>query len=289
MYKVLPLLFLLAVPLLTGTAQEPRKLVVSHPLTAGEQTAAARLTQRPTAQLWWNDKSRVVGASFKGMDADDRTVELASQLPGLRTLVLVPLPHASLTNQGLAKLAQLPDLEFLSLAGRQVTDAGLIHIQQLRTLRALALHCALTDQGMPYLADLPQLEQLDLTQTNVTDAGLEYLTGLPRLHSLILNGTQVTSAGMAQLAEIKTITHLYVGATELDDSAVEHLKTMEQLQLLNIRDTRITEQGVAELAAALLEGCQIIHHATRARGTRSSPIAMTASPPVSAASWRAAK
>lgn len=261
-----------------ATGQEPRKIEVRQPLTARERSAAARLTRRPTAQLWWNHDNRVVGASFKGADANDQTVALASQLPGLRSLVLVPFPDTPLTDSGLAPLAKLSDLELVSITGDHITDAGLAHLGQLRSLRALILHADITDAGLLYLADLPDLEQLDLSQSRVTDEGLVHLRNLPRLTTLILNGTRVTNQGVARIAEIKTITHLYLGMTDLDDSAVELLARMEQLSVLAIQDTRITPQGVAALIPALPDNCQIIHQSGRFRGIRASPIAMATIP-----------
>jgi hypothetical protein len=282
---VLPLVVVLVGIGDVAVGQEPRKIEVRQPLTAGERAAAARLTRRPTAQLWWNPDNRVVGAAFKGADANDQTVALAGQLPGLRSLVLVPFPDTPLTDDGLAALAKLSDLELVSISGNHITDAGLAHLGRLSRLRALILHAAITDAGLPYLADLPDLEQLDLSQSRVTDEGLTQLRSLPRLTTLILNGTRVTNQGVARIAEIKTITHLYLGMTELDDSAVEWLATMEQLSVLAIQDTRITSQGIATLISVLPENCQIIHQSGRFRGTRTSPIAMATIPSAPAA-WR---
>ena len=57
------------------TKQEPK---IDQPLTASERSATAKLTRLRSARLWWNNGNRVIGASFKGDDANDHAVALAS-------------------------------------------------------------------------------------------------------------------------------------------------------------------------------------------------------------------
>jgi hypothetical protein len=261
---------------------------IDQPLSRSERTATARLTRLRSARFWWNEENRVIGASFKGIDANDQALALASQLPGIRTIVLVALPENRLTDNGLAPLAKLPNLELLGIYGNRITDQGVVHIQQLPSLRALALNTDVGDAALAKLSSLPRLENLDLTQSRITDASLAHLKSLPSLSTLILNGTAVTNAGVEQLAEIKTLQHLYLGNTAIDDAAVASLQRMDQLALLVIRDTRITASGIAALQAALLESCEIIHHSGRYRGERSAPVAM-AHAPAAQTSWRPAK
>ncbi len=66
----------------------------------------------------------------------------------------------------------LKQLEFLSLAGTNVTDAGLKE-----------------------LAGLKQLRTLELDGTKVTDAGLKELVGLKQLRTLVIGDTKVTRTG----------------------------------------------------------------------------------------------
>ena len=70
------------------------------------------------------------------------------------------------------------DLDFLSLFGTKVTDAGLAHLKGLTNLRGLRL-----------------------TDTNITDAGLVHLKGLTNLGYLYLNSTEVTESGVKDLKE----------------------------------------------------------------------------------------
>ena len=75
---------------------------------------------------------------------------------------------------------RMPDLEYLSLIGTRVSDAGLAHISHLKKLKTI------------YLDDSPNQE------TNVTDGGLVYLGNLKNLR-LLTFGRKVTSTGVESL------------------------------------------------------------------------------------------
>ena len=70
------------------------------------------------------------------------------------------------------------DVVGVSLAGTQVTDAGLVH-----------------------LAGLTALKTLWLATGQITDAGLVHLAGLTALKTLTLYDTQVTDVGVAELQQ----------------------------------------------------------------------------------------
>ena len=88
------------------------------------------------------------------------------------------LSVSDITNDGLAHLAGLENLQWLDLMNTQVGDAGLAQ-----------------------LARLKNLQWLNLSDTQVGDAGLAHLTGLKNLQRLHLINTQVTDAGVAKLKE----------------------------------------------------------------------------------------
>ena len=95
-----------------------------------------------------------------------------------------------------------PDKPAISvqLGSSDVTDAGLVNIKGLTTLRWLQLrNTKVTDSGLVHLEGLTKLQSLDLLNTNVTDAGLVHLKGLTQLQSLDLRSTAVTDAGLDNL------------------------------------------------------------------------------------------
>src|SRR5262249_54251797 len=73
----------------------------------------------------------------------------------------------------------------LTVAGPQVTDAGVAHLAGHRTLQNLRLNrTSLTDRGLPHLMKLPNLVHLQILGTRVTATGLQGLKGLPKLDIL---------------------------------------------------------------------------------------------------------
>jgi len=133
----------------------------------------------------------------------------------------------SATNENLAQLRILPELQRLDLRGTQVTDASLVHLERFDRLTEVALATTrATDAGVAHLRMLTRLERLSLN-ANVTDAGLAHLAGLPNLHYLRLDRTQVT------------------------DDGLRHLKGLK-LRVLWLNDnTQITEAGIANLERAI--------------------------------------
>lgn len=261
-----------------GHAQEPAKEVtVAEPLTETEKACVAKLTCLRSVRLAWTKKNRVIGVSLKGTDANDRTISLSSNLPGMRALVLVAFPQNRLTNHGLAPLGKCQHLELLSIAGRQIDDGALVHIRDLPALKVLVLHGNFTDGAMDTVAHLTKLEQLDLTQCPITDNGLQQLPSLTDLQVLILNGTQMSNASLPAISELKKLSELYLGDTAIDDAAVEQLQKMQQLDRLFIKGTKISEDGVNRLLQALPSNCQVIHDDGTSDGQRVPETAMVRS------------
>lgn len=57
----------------------------------------------------------------------------------------------------------------------------------------------MTDAGLAHLAEVKTLRVLDLTNTRVGDDGLEHLKALPRLERVGLSGTRVTEPALREL------------------------------------------------------------------------------------------
>ncbi len=75
------------------------------------------------------------------------------------------------TDQLLAVLPQFHQLRELSLAGANVTDAGLPHLTELKALRRLCLRSTqVTEAGASHLTRCGRLNWIDLRETSVTSA-----------------------------------------------------------------------------------------------------------------------
>jgi hypothetical protein len=68
--------------------------------------------------------------------------------------------HGPLTDSDLESLAELANLEVLTIRSDGITDAGLVHLAGLSNVRVIELYCPVTDAGMVHLVPLKRLEHL---------------------------------------------------------------------------------------------------------------------------------
>lgn len=139
-------------------------------------------------------------------------------------------------------------LTALDLWDHGVSDAGLVHLNELKSLRTLHVReCRLvTDKILARLKELGSLEDLTLSGTRVTDAGMTDLTGLPHLKRLWLQGTPVTDAGVARLKDLKTVQWLAL-PSRMTDAGLPSIGGMKSLRILWLDGDRITDAGLARL------------------------------------------
>ena len=101
-------------------------------------------------------------------------------LMGLKKLASLNLYTADVRDEDLTALTDLPALERLDLSysRSKLTDAGMMHLGKLVSLRRLALNgAAITDKGLAPLAKLTELEYLSLAGTKGSSPALAALVG----------------------------------------------------------------------------------------------------------------
>ncbi len=116
------------------------------------------------------------------------------------------------------------EVEF-HLRGRELTDAGLTHVADLKDVVSLNLRdTKITSTGLAHLKGLSKLRRLHLERTKIGDEGIGNLAGLSNLEYLNLYGTKITDKSLVQLAGLKNLKQLYVWQTEVTDVGVDQLK-----------------------------------------------------------------
>ena len=129
-----------------------------------------------------------------------QVMELAQTDPHLE--VAYHLTDGQVGDDHLKPLANMPLLVSINLRGTAITNAGLAHLKQAKSLKRLHLEkTQITDEGLAHLAALENLEYLNLYGTAITDAGLKHLEGLKNLRKLYLWQTKVTDAGVSALKQ----------------------------------------------------------------------------------------
>jgi F-box/leucine-rich repeat protein 14 len=154
----------------------------------------------------------------------------------------------NITDAGMVHLNHLKSLEELTLSHTGVTDIGLAQLSGLTELKKLNVGRDVTDKGMAALAKMKSLDDLAISSPHVTDAGMRKLTECPCLKSLALQGCQITNAGLVHLAKLKTLTKLSLSRTQVTGSGLTVLKELPLLTGLNVRYIDFGEAGMTHLA-----------------------------------------
>ena len=192
---------------------------------------------------------------------------------GLGRIREARLAGSGITDERLAELAMLPDLETIVLQKTAVTDAGLRHLAGLSKLENLAIRPApgVTDEGLSHLGRLPNLRSLELTGapgvtdvarlggtmagleslhvigSGMTDDGLAGLKEMKRLKHLQIQGAKVTDAGLANVSALGSLESLSLNGTELTDAGLEAVRGLSKLRTLKLQKTKVTDVGLARL------------------------------------------
>lgn len=151
-------------------------------------------------------------------DGRARSIDLASKPVGDSDLEL---------------LKGLVALEELDLSGTNVTDAGLVHLTGLKSLKRLNVGAGL------------------MKPTNVTDAGLEHLKSLHQLEQLVLSGAKITDDGLEQLAPLQNLQRLYLFQTRITDAGLKHLESLQELEILRVGRTAVTQEAAEQFQAKM--------------------------------------
>lgn len=114
------------------------------------------------------------------------------------------LGQTKVTDEQLGYVAGLTGLRLLSLSDTDITDRGLAALRGLTRLQTLHLWSCrhITDAGLVHLEQLAGLQKLTLGRTKVSDAGLIHLSRLRTLREVHLDHTRVSDNGRAMLARM---------------------------------------------------------------------------------------
>jgi Leucine-rich repeat (LRR) protein len=182
---------------------------------------------------------------------EDEGFEQLTSLPGLEHLAI---GANRLTGSSLLILRQLPSLVSLDVGGIQRVDSGLwglpltnenlARLAELKSLRSLNLNGAtLADRGIDRPGH-PDAERKDLRD-------LSPLAALTNLEKLDLSRLPVSAESLQPLIRLPKLAGLRLGMTpRIDDSAVPFLLSLTPLKTLYLAGSQITPQAKAQLAAS---------------------------------------
>lgn len=186
-------------------------------------------------------------------------------LGSFTTIKDLTISGKTITDDTLALLTGLTELERLSSDGIQLTDAGYKHFAAFQKLKSLSFfHPAFrseqfTGSGLAHLKALPKLEKLTFAGSTAGDAALEAIGQLTQLKEFRTWHTAQTQAGNAHLVKLTNLTGLRIGQRlpnwgkdspiSFDESTMETLAQIKTLESLELTEARLSAKIIPHLKA----------------------------------------
>ncbi len=192
-------------------------------------------------------------------EADFRT------LGSFTTIKNLTISGKTITDDTLALLTGLVELEQLSTDGILLTDAGYKHFGAFQKLKSLAFfHPAFrskefTGRGLVSLKALPKLERLTFAGSTAGDVAMEAIGQLTQLKEFRTWHTAQTQAGNANLVKLTNLTALRIGQRlpewgkdtpiSFDESTMAVVAQMKTLESLELTEARLSGKIIPQLQA----------------------------------------
>jgi internalin A len=148
----------------------------------------------------------------------------------------------------MALIGQLPELEGLIIRSPGVSDAGMEYLRGLNRLESLSLwEAGISDTGLSRLRTLRGLQRLKLGPIKVSDWAITQVATLNGLRVLEFDYTDVNDASLAYLTSLPNLRQLFLEGPSFSDQGSKHLEQFTHLERLQIESTRITDAGKVDL------------------------------------------
>ena len=189
----------------------------------------------------------------------DRTLVLLAPLQNLEVL---QTNECQLTDDGVKALAALKKLKNLKFfhPGKSFSGAGLAHLADLPELEQLTVagSLAFNDEGMPAVAKLTRLKEFRTWHAGQTLEGVKKLKELKGLKSLTLGQrlsytppTTLSDETLPVLAELASLETLRLEEARLRLESLVRLKQLPQLKKLALEGIDLPEADVERLKSEL--------------------------------------
>ncbi len=192
-------------------------------------------------------------------EADFRT------LGSFKMIKNLTISGKTITDDTLALLAGLTELEMLSTDGVQLTDAGYKQFAAFQKLKSLAFFHPtfrskdFTGSGLVELKALPNLERLTFAGSTAGDVAMEAIGKLTQLKEFRTWHTAQTQAGNAPLVKLTKLTALRLGQrlpewgkdapVSFDDSTMAMIAQIKTLESLELTEARLSAKIIPRLQA----------------------------------------
>ena len=189
-------------------------------------------------------------------DGESATADFESRVVSTQDLVnanktknlkQLELARTKVANKKLDSIAKITQLERLSLAQTNITDAGMARLQSLKNLRVLNLRgTAIGDAGIEALKSFTHLEDLNLAETQVTDSGIQILRRFKELKYLDLRGTQLSDDGLMLLSDSPALRRVSISQTKVTPDGFREFNKSKDLVARFLRQRPIPETNLVD-------------------------------------------
>jgi Leucine-rich repeat (LRR) protein len=190
----------------------------------------------------------------------DRGLGYLTELSTLRSL---SLKATRVTDDGLLQhIVQLSELQGLSLAYLDISDASLLALESITWLERINLtHTAITNDGIVNFVcgKAHTLRELNLSNTAISDVALAQCLPNSNLSNLSLIDTGITDAACKECADCEWLTDLRLDLTDITDDGVRNLTNCVHLQRLELFRTRVTDACLVWLSDTRVEHLGLGH------------------------------
>jgi hypothetical protein len=235
----------------TETKPEPRDMKTADgKVTAWVDEHLKGDKQRIRNCLRTSKDGNITGITFP---SDDRVVndEFLELVGSLQSLTSLWVPGPGVTDKGVRHLKNLRTLRDCNLSGTNSTDEALDFLVGNKDLSYLNLsRTRITDKGVEKVKVFSQLQFLGLSDTLITDEALAHIASLKGLQGLNITDTGITDKGLQHLASLKGLQALVIENTAVTDKGIEHLEGLSQLRSLALGKTKVSKEALARLMRA---------------------------------------
>ena len=116
-----------------------------------------------------------------------------------RRLNMLDISNTRAGSQTLARLQNVRQLDGLFLTNLAIGDDDVVHLRELPITGLTLAGTQVTDAGMLHLACLTQLQHLDISDTKISDKSVPTLIAYAHLVNLSVGNTQISSEGLAAI------------------------------------------------------------------------------------------
>jgi uncharacterized membrane protein/mono/diheme cytochrome c family protein len=178
-----------------------RSAMVAHLEGSAEVEEKEEIPEILVPMLAWEEVEAEIATIEEEPNIDILRVALNS--PAVR--VKGPFGDNKFNDDALSKLEPIANnIVELEIGFSDVTDEGLAAVAKMSNLEKLYLQkTSVTDEGIQHLEGLTRLRYLNLYGTQVTDDALDTLVDLPRLKSLFVWETQISKSAAEDFQERK--------------------------------------------------------------------------------------